>query len=183
MSLIITENYLKEYSNINKNVDMQILTPAIYDCQALYILPLVGTRLYNELIYQIASSSVTTLNQTLLDNYIAPCLIHYAKMDSLPDMKYKLMNKGVMIKNSENSSAADLQEIQFLMDRERNKAQEYAERTTRFLIKNSVDYPLYYQNGNYDEIQPNRTNVSGGIYVGDEDCKYNRHSNNPYYYR
>jgi hypothetical protein len=86
-----------------------------------------------------------------------------------------MMNKGVMIKNSENSQPADLTEIQFLMDRAKNKAEELAERTTRFLRHNSSTYPLYTANAQYDEIRPNRNNYTGGIFVGDlrsdeDDC-------------
>lgn len=165
-NLIISEAYLKDYSNINKNVDMTILTPALQDAQDLYIHPLLGTKLFTEIITQVGTNTVSSLNKTLLDNYVIPCLMHYAKMESLPDMKYRLMNKGVMIKNSENSTAADLQEIQYLMDREKNKAEVFAERTTKYLRKNNASYTLYYQNVNYDEIKPNRSNISSGIYVG-----------------
>ena len=168
MNLITSENYLKEYTNINKNVDMTILTPAIYEAQLNYILPILGTKLYNQILIEIGLGSVTSLNQTLLDNYILPCLMHYAKYEALPDMKYRLMNKGVQIKNSDNSASADLEEIQFLMDREKRKAEMFAERATRYLCANSNSYPLYTQNVNYDEIKPNRNNVTGGIWVGDD---------------
>lgn len=170
-NLIISENYLKEYSNINKNVDMSILTPALLSAQQIYIHPLLGTKLYNEIISQVGSSAVTALNQTLLDNYVIPCLIHYAKYDSLPDLKYRLMNKGVQVKSSENSSSADLQEVQFLMDREKSKAEIFAFRTEKYLCKNSTSYPLYSTNTEYDEIQPTKNPFTGGIFVGeDDDC-------------
>jgi hypothetical protein len=168
MNLITSENYLKEYTNINKNVDMTILTPAIYEAQLNYILPILGTKLYNEILSQIGTNTVTSLNQTLLDNYVLPCLMHYAKYEALPDMKYRLMNKGVQVKNSDNSTSADLQEIQFLMDREKVKAEKFAERTTRYLRFNVNSYPLYTQNNNYDEVKPNRNNVTGGIWVGND---------------
>ena len=50
MNLITSENYLKEYTNINKNVDMTIITPAIYEAQLTYILPILGTKLYNQIL-------------------------------------------------------------------------------------------------------------------------------------
>ena len=168
MNLITSENYLKEYTNINKNVDMTIITPAIYEAQLSYILPILGTKLYDEVLSQIGSNTVTVLNQTLLNNYVLPCLMHWAKYEALPDMKYRLMNKGVQFKNSDNSASADLEEVQFLMDREKRKAEMYAERTTRYLKHNVNSYPLYTANVNYDEIKPNKNNVTGGIWVGDD---------------
>jgi hypothetical protein len=168
-SLLISENYLKEYTNINKNVDMTILTPILQEVQDFYIIPLLGTNLYNEVLGQVTTSTVTALNQTLLD-LVVPCMLHYAKMEAMPDMKYRLMNKGVMIKNSENSSAADLAEIQFLMDRSKNKAEIYAQRVTNYLNRYVSSYPLYISNVERDEIMPNRNNFTSGIMIDDHDC-------------
>jgi hypothetical protein len=168
-SLLISENYLKEYTNINKNVDMTILTPILQEVQDFYIIPLLGTNLYNEVLGQVTTSTVTALNQTLLD-LVVPCMLHYAKMEAMPDMKYRLMNKGVMIKNSENSSAADLSEIQFLMDRSKNKAEIYAQRVTNYLNRYVSSYPLYISNVERDEIMPNRNNFTSGIMIDDHDC-------------
>ena len=168
-SLLISENYLKEYTNINKNVDMTILTPILQEVQDFYIIPLLGTNLYNEVLIQVTTSTVTALNQTLLD-LVVPCMLHYAKMEAMPDMKYRLMNKGVMIKNSENSSAADLSEIQFLMDRSKNKAEIYAQRVTNYLNRYVSSYPLYISNVERDEIMPNRNNFTSGIMIDDHDC-------------
>jgi hypothetical protein len=167
-SLIISENYLKEYTNINKNVDMTILTPILQEVQDFYIIPLLGTNLYNEVLGQVTASTVTALNQTLLD-LVVPCMLHYAKMEAMPDMKYRLMNKGVMIKNSENSSAADLAEIQFLMDRSKNKAEIYAQRVTNYLNRYVSSYPLYISNSERDEIMPNKNNFTSGIMIDDGD--------------
>jgi len=167
-SLLISENYLKEYTNINKNVDMTILTPILQEVQDFYIIPLLGTNLYNEVLSQVTTSTVTALNQTLLD-LVVPCMLHYAKMEAMPDMKYRLMNKGVMIKNSENSSAADLSEIQFLMDRSKNKAEIYAQRVTNYLNRYVSSYPLYISNVERDEIMPNKNNFTSGIMIDDND--------------
>lgn len=168
-SLLISENYLKEYTNINKNVDMTILTPILQEVQDFYIIPLLGTNLYNEVLGQVTTTTVTALNQTLLD-LVVPCMLHYAKMEAMPDMKYRLMNKGVMIKNSENSSAADLSEIQFLMDRSKNKAEIYAQRVTNYLNRYVSSYPLYISNVERDEIMPNRNNFTSGIMIDDHEC-------------
>ena len=168
-SLLISENYLKEYTNINKNVDMTILTPILQEVQDFYIIPLLGTNLYNEILSQVTTTTVTALNQTLLD-LVIPCMLHYAKMEAMPDMKYRLMNKGVMIKNSENSSAADLSEIQFLMDRSKNKAEIYAQRVTNYLNRYVSSYPLYISNVERDEIMPNRNNFTSGIMIDDHEC-------------
>lgn len=171
--LIVTEKYLKENSVVNDNADMKVITPIIFAVQDFKIHPLLGSDLFDEICGQIDSNTVTAANQMLLNNYVLPCLVMYTLCDISPAMKYRYMNKGVMVKNSENSSAADLQEIGFMMDFWKNKAEEYAERATKFLCKNSTTYPLYVANPDLDDIKPNRTNYTSGLYLEDpeDDCK------------
>lgn len=169
MSLIITENYLKQNSIINDNADMKVITPTIYLVQDLYIHPILGTDLFNEIKTQIDSNNVSSANQTLLNNYVLPTMIWYLLCECTPVFKYRYMNKGVMVKSSENSSAADLTEIQYLMDKWKNNAEAYAQRCTKFLIQNSTTYPLYLSNPDMDDIKPNKNNYTSGLYLGDPD--------------
>lgn len=170
-NLIMTENYFKEYSTVNMNVDMKVVTPVLFEVQDMYIKPLLGTKLFNQILTEIQANTVTSENQTLLNDYVLPCMIQYTKAELLPELKYRLQNKGVMVKSSENSSAADLQEIQFLIDRAKNKGEWYAERTTKFLKRyaSATVYPLYLDNVECDEIRPNKTNFTSGIFVDDDD--------------
>jgi hypothetical protein len=172
-ALIISENYLKEYSIINNNADMKVITPTIQLVQDIYIHPILGSDLYDEIITQINSNTVTSLNQTLLDSYVIPCMLWYVLCECTPVFKYRYMNKGVMVKNSENSTPADLNEIQFLMDKWKNNAEVYAERITKYLRKNASSYPEYTSNPDYDDIKPNKSNYETGIYLddsSDDDC-------------
>jgi hypothetical protein len=75
------------------------------------------------------------------------------------------MNKGIMVKNSENSAAADLSEIKFLMDKWKNNAEVYAQRTTNFLKANTTTYPLYIANSDCDDIQPNKNNDTSSLFL------------------
>ena len=75
-----------------------------------------------------------------------------------------------MVKNSENSSAASLEEVQFTKNEYKEKAEWYAERITKFLIENSATYPSYF-NGTItgDDIVPNSTNFTSSLFL-DDDC-------------
>jgi hypothetical protein len=165
MNLIISENYLKENSVINGNADMKVITPTIKLVQLKYIRPLLGTDLYDEILSQIGSNTVTPANQTLLDDYVYDCMLYYVLCECTPVFKYRYANKGVMVKNSENSSAADLTEIQWLMDKWRNNAEQMAEICTKFLREESNIYPLYYENDECYKIKPNKTNFTSGLYL------------------
>jgi len=173
INLILTENYLKENSIIRGNVDMQLITPTIVNVQQMYMEDLLGTKLYNQILSQIGSSSVSTANQTLLDDYVIPCMIEYIKSEMTPVLQFQYMNIGVVEKTSEHTQTIDLEKILFLMDKWRNNAEKLAEKVTKFLKKNSTTYPLYLDNTEIDEIKPLSTNFFGGLYLddnGDEDC-------------
>ena len=51
--LFLSEQTLKQRSVLQDNVDMKIVTPTIIEVQEFYILPILGTSLYNELKTQI----------------------------------------------------------------------------------------------------------------------------------
>jgi hypothetical protein len=171
--LIITEKYLKENGLVNDNTSMKVITPMIVLVQDLYIHPILGSDLYNQIQTQINTSAVSSDSQTLLDRYVLPCILWYTLCEATPAMKYRYMNKGVMVKNSENSQPADLQEIKWLMDKWRNNAEVYAQRTTNFLKANTTTYPLYIANTDCDDIRPNKNNYQSSIFLDDnsEDCE------------
>lgn len=170
--LIITERYLKENGLVNDNADMKVITPIIVLIQDLYIHNILGTDLYNEIQTQINTDSVSADNQTLLDRHILPCMLWYTLCECTPAFKYRYMNKGVMVKNSDNSQPADLGEIKFLMDKWRNNAQVYHDRAIRFLKANRTTYPLYDANTDCDDIKPDKTGFGTSLYLPDdsEDC-------------
>lgn len=166
--LFITEQYLKDFSIINDNTDMKILTPTIDMVQDMYIHPIVGTGIFNELKTQIVAGTVTALNATLLQDYIQKAMLWYILAEAPPIFVYRFANKGVMKKSSENSQPADLDDINFLIDRFTNKAEWYAERITKYLLENESSYPLYSNPGSgVDTIIPKKTNYSTGMYLGD----------------
>ena len=66
--LFLSEQTLKQRSVLQDNVDMKIVTPTIIEVQEFYILPILGTSLYNELKTQIAASTTTNANKNLIDN-------------------------------------------------------------------------------------------------------------------
>lgn len=165
--LTITENYLKENGLINENTEAKVITPIIKLVQKMYLHPILGTALFTEIKDQIIAENVSTANQTLLDDYILDVMLWYCHHEAPAALKYRLMNKGVMVKNSENSAAADLAEIKFIMDRWKNNAEYIAERLTKFLQAHTDDYPKYLENTDCDQIKPNKSNYTSSLFLDD----------------
>lgn len=165
--LFISEQTLKDRSLLQDNVDPKLIKPTIKQAQDIYIEPILGTGLYRQLQTQIAANNVSVLNATLLNNYITDCLCWYVASEMVMSLGYKLTNKNVLRKNSENSETPSLSELFDLMEYYKNKAETYAQRTTNYLTEFITSYPLYNNAGSgVDIIQPNGTSYSTGIYLG-----------------
>lgn len=165
--LFISAAKVKELSSIHGNVDDKYITPIINECQDLYIEPIIGTGLYNEIKGQLPSS-LSVLNATLLNTYIIPCLVAYIKYEAVTDLNFKFTNKNVGKKSSDNSQPIDSNDSIFFMNELKNKAEFRAERITKYLLQNSTSYPLFLNAGNgLDTIHPNGTNYDCGIVLDD----------------
>ena len=66
----LSESTLKQESILQDNVDMKVIAPTIWDVQNFYILPILGTTLYNDLIEKVRTNSLTTIEKGLMDAYI-----------------------------------------------------------------------------------------------------------------
>jgi hypothetical protein len=165
--IFISEQALKDNSIINENVDMKVLLPVIKLAQEKYMLPILGTGLYNELKTQITAASITVLNKTLLDDYIQPALIWWIMAEAPMPLTYKFMNKSVATRSSENANAASLNDLLKLEERFKDNAEWYSQRITNYLLQNIQSYPLYSNPGSgIDTIVPKKTMYSTGMYLG-----------------
>jgi hypothetical protein len=175
--LFISEQTLKDRSLLQDNVDPKLIKPTIKQAQDMFIEPILGTGLYLELQTQIANDDVSVLNETLLNNYVTDCLCWYVASEMVMSLGFKLTNKNVLKKTSENSDVPSISELFDVMEYYKNKAEWYAQRITNYLCENNTDYPLYDNPGNgVDTIHPNTTSYSNGFYLGDTKKEYKNYS-------
>lgn len=168
VALFITEQFIKDNTLIDGNVDEKYITITIAEAQKLHILPILGTALYNELNTQIIAGTTTSANQTLLEDYIADALKYWVIYEGVDLFNYKVTNKAIMTKTSDNSQPIQQADVIRLMDRNRNKAEFFSERLTRFLLANETTYPLYINAGStIDTIYPNYGNYTTGWNLDD----------------
>lgn len=168
--LFITQEYLNDNSIINDNADFELIRPTIIMCQDIYLQSAIGTCLYEDLKlaiinYNAIPSVQIPLNyRNLIEFKISKMLLYYVLMEALPLLKFRYENKGIMVKNSENSSAIDTGDLKYLMDRERNKAEMYKDLLIKYLNSNASLYPKYEVCG-CDGLSPDKSAFSTGIYL------------------
>ena len=155
VALFIKTEDIKKNTILGGSVDVDKFIPYIKIAQQLHIERILGTKLYERLQAGIIASSLTAIEQTLLNDWIQDALIHYAAAEYLPFSAYQVQNGGVFKHTSETSSNATKEEVDFLVQKERNFAQYYTDRLVNYLCNNSTLFPEYITNVNED-IRPTR---------------------------
>tara|TARA_R110000803_G_scaffold61991_2_gene122125 strand:- start:88 stop:663 length:576 start_codon:yes stop_codon:yes gene_type:complete len=156
--LFISEDKLKDSTAINMNVDVNFLLPYVRIAQKKYIETKLGTNLFEAIQLMISGGTIglpaNANYKTLLDDYIADVLVHYAFYEVLPFLRYKVQNNNVVSKTAENSNPLSRAEAQDLRSEISNTAQFYTERLVDYLCNNNNLFPEYSTNTGSD-VNPN----------------------------
>lgn len=156
--LFISRDNIVRRTPMGGNIDPEKVMPFVKTAQDKYIWPILGTMLYNKLQSDIVANSVSGVYKTLLDDYIVDTLVHYSFCEYLPFGFYNISNAGIAKYQPENTFGPSKNDIDFLLQKELQTAQFYAERVTRYLIAYSPDYPEYFQvTGKSDNIYPEKS--------------------------
>ena len=152
--LFVSEDKLKDSTAINMNVDVAFLLPYVRIAQEKYIETKLGTNLFVAIQGMISAGTIGNVGnanyKTLLDDYIADVLVHYAFYEVLPFLRYKVQNNNVVSKTAENSNPLSRAEAQDLRSEVSNTAQFYTERLINYLCDNSNLFPEYSTNSGSD---------------------------------
>lgn len=146
--LFISPDDLVKRTAINGNVDRDQMVQFIKIAQDLHIQSLLGTALYNKLKSDVLASTLTGNYETLMTDYVQDVLVHYAMVEILPFLAYKVSNGGIFKKQSENSEGIEKSELEYLIQKERDTAEHYGRRLVSYLTFYGSLTPEYYENQN-----------------------------------
>lgn len=159
--LFVNEDKLKSSTAINYNVDTAFLLPFLKIAQDKHLQIILGTKLYDKLQTEIAAGTLDLQYKTLVDDYIQDAIIHYALVEALPFISFQIKNGSITQKNSENGTAATRQDVDYLVQKERDSAEFYGQRIVEYLCNDSSSFPEYSQNTGAD-LNP----ISNAYYTG-----------------
>ena len=159
--LFIKREDLVRNSILNGNVDTDKFIQYIKIAQEIHVRNYLGTDLYNKISTDITNNELEGNYLNLLNDFIQPMLIHYAMVDYLPFAAYSIKNGGVYKHVSENAESATKQEIDFLIDKERDIAEYYTRRFIDYMSFNQSLFPEYNSNTN-DDINPDTNAIFNG---------------------
>ena len=162
-ALLITRDDLVRFTAVNGNVDTDKFIQFIKIAQDIHIQGYLGTDLLNKIKADIIASTLTGNYLTLVETYIKPMLIHWAMVEYMPFAAYTLANKGVYKHSSENAENVVKDEIDFLLEKERQIAQHYTQRFIDYISFNNNLFPEYNSNSNGDMYPNTDTNFTGWV--------------------
>ncbi|MEY4052969.1 MAG: hypothetical protein RIR64_1954 [Bacteroidota bacterium] len=169
-TLWIGQDYLIRHSVIDDNTEYDKITPVIELVQDKYILPLLGTSLYNTiethiLAYINSATTIPAAYKLIIDNYILKMMVHYIMYESSPTFKFRYANKGIMTNSSDNGQPIPTNDMEYLMNIWKTNGEMYGDRMIKYLNYNNSTYPTYNNNTGAD-IFPERNAYDVDIYLG-----------------
>jgi len=150
-------------TGINGNVDRDQMIQFIKIAQDIHIQNILGTRLFEKLKSDISAGSIPSNYQSLLDDYIQDMVVHYAAIEILPYIHYKVANGGIYTKGAENSTSVTKEDLDYLVQKERDIAEHYARRFVDYMSFNNALFPEYNQNNNEDMYPSKNQNFAGWV--------------------
>lgn len=162
-ALLISRKDVVKFTSMNGNIDTDHFIQYVKIAQDKHIENYLGSDLINKIKEDIVASSLAGDYLSLVNNQVKPALLHWTMVEFLPFSNYTIANKGVFKHTSENSDSVTKEEIDYLIEKERNTAQYYTDRLIDYLNFNaSSKFPEYYSNTNED-VYPDKDLFGGWI--------------------
>jgi hypothetical protein len=162
-ALFISRTDLVKNSILNGNVDTDKFIQFIKFAQEIHIQNYLGTKLYDKISADIIAGTLSGNYLTLVNDYVQPMLIHYALIKYLPQSAYQISNGGIFKHRSENSETVSKEEVDFLVQEERENAEHYARRFVDYICDNSSLFPEYNDNSGSDVYPEKDTNFTNFV--------------------
>lgn len=165
-TFIISEVQLRNYTDINDNVDTALIKNAIREAQDIGLQAIIGTILYDKILSDIDSSSLSGVYKTLVDNYIQDYLIYAAYWYSLDAIYLRPRNNGIVRPTGgENAEGVERDLYNVKRQSVRNKMEYYAERLTNYILEEENSYPELSQSNKLYEQVPDYSDKYGSPFV------------------
>lgn len=168
--LLISEVKLKAFSQINKNVDVDLLKSEVQVAQDIDLQTILGTKFYNHLLSQVSATG-NTFNAdetTLVNDYIQPFLIQTAYFNAMPGIMYRSMNRGIVEGTMENAASVDINTFKYLRTIQKQRSDFYMTRLQDYLLigRGQNKFPDYVTQSTIDGMIPDRSQkYNNGIFL------------------
>jgi hypothetical protein len=141
--MIINESFFKKYSPIPVNYNMAEIKNYIGVAEKIWVKPLIGYDLFDELEEQVESNTVSEENATLLtEGGLWQYLSFATVLEALPLIWSHISEVGVTKGKSDNSDSLDLKDMTYVGQHLRNQVEVLKDQLKKWICEHNESFPL-----------------------------------------
>ena len=149
--LLISEQKLKNFTDIDQNVTTAVLLPFISVVQQTKLEYIIGGRYYLELLDGVINSNLNTNDTNFLEYFCQPLLVWAAYAECLPSIFMRIKNNGI-VTGAENTIT--IKEMEYMQTRADDRSQFFEQRMIEQIIWNSNLYPSVFNYSTQNGMRP-----------------------------
>ena len=161
--LFVSPSDVIKRTGINGNVDRDQMIQFIKIAQDIHVQGILGTKLFNKIKSDITKDSLSEDYLALFTDYIQDMVIHYSAIEILPYIHYKVANGGIYTKGSENGNSVTKEDLDYLVQKERDIAEHYARRFVDHMAFYNSKFPEYNSASDDDMYPSKNQNFNGWV--------------------
>jgi hypothetical protein len=150
---LITEDDVKQITEVAKNVHNDKFAHSIIIAQDVHVMPLVGKVCFSNLINEKYNGTLSTANKLLLNGNgldfrgLRYALAWWALYEAYPHLYANVTPTGIQTKSGDDYESISSQTLAMMVNNARDKAEYYTAQVIAFMCDNSKDYPCYSASG------------------------------------
>ena len=142
--MLINSKYLKIFSPIPLNYNMDEVNNYIDIAEKIWILPIIGDEFYDELQVQVDTvSGISEENQTLLLEALYPYLAYAVVLEALPFIWSDVSEKGITLGKSDASDSITLKDLTYIETHLRKQVEVRKDFFIKYLKSHLDSFPLF----------------------------------------
>ena len=149
--LLISEQKLKNFTDIDQNVTTAVLLPVISVVQQTKVEYILGGKYYKQLLEGVINSNLSTTDTEFLEYFVQPLLIWAAYSECLPSIFMRIKNNGI-VTGAENTIT--IKEMEYMQTRADDRSQFFEQRMIEQIIWNSNLYPSVFNYSTQNGMMP-----------------------------
>lgn len=143
-STIVNTEQAKKLTSLSQNIDPELIENHLLISQQLYVAPILGTALYDEIVSRYDNQKLTGDTLNLYEEYLVPAICFGAWFSAAPFLNFKTQRAGIQTTASPDNVAVTVEELSLYIARVENLKNFYCQRLNNYLIKdNYVKFPLF----------------------------------------
>ena len=142
--MIINEKYFKEYSPIPLNYDLSEIRNYIGVAEKIWVVPVLGQDLYDEIQSQVDENKLSDENSTLLtEGGLWQYLAFATCLEGLAFIWANFSEVGITLGKSDNSESVNLKDITYIEQNLRRQVEVLKDSLIKWLNSHLDSFPKY----------------------------------------